>query len=56
MNEVMTHVEQKADSDCVCHRRRNGTVKLCLWHAWNEWKVRQSVARKYSQAQREVSK
>jgi hypothetical protein len=35
-------------SDCVCYRRRKGTIKLCFWHAWQEQKIRDAVRRKYT--------
>jgi hypothetical protein len=47
-DEVMTCVERKVDKDCVCLRRRNGTILLCLWHGLQEQRVRESARRKYA--------
>ena len=49
-DDVMTCVERKVRPDCVCQRRRNGTILLCLWHGLQEQWVRESVRRRYAKA------
>lgn len=47
VDEAMPFIERKVETDCACYRTRKGRVKLCFWHAWQEWKIRESARRKY---------